>query len=321
MNILEFYPKLSDKKIPLSALEITPRVFHNWKEEKVIDYYEEIESNDIGVTGKTKKRKWVLLNAFDAIWLLIVKDLRKLKVDLNTIIKLKEYIYSTNPVKDFISSFNNEEFISFMETSTKSKENIQYDYSLIDIEAVLKFYDEHLKEIEKYTSNIATLFFTVLILEERPSIIISKQEDEVYFNILNKEGHIRQFGENDLFNILMTRLSNEYFINVPVIEPFIKLFKDKKLEQYCNHYQLFSENEKLILDIFREDNFKEINIFKDNNENLTITTTKSIEVKNEQAVELRKILGLKQYEKAEIVYRNDKHLVINRTNKTKISPD
>jgi hypothetical protein len=39
------------------------------------------------------------------------------------------------------------------------------------------------------------------------------------------------------------------------------------------------------------------------------------DVKNEHAKEVRRILGLKQYEKIELVYRNDKHLVINNTRK------
>jgi antitoxin component of MazEF toxin-antitoxin module len=36
-------------------------------------------------------------------------------------------------------------------------------------------------------------------------------------------------------------------------------------------------------------------------------------LKNQHAKEVRKILGLKQYEKIELVYRNDKHLIINNT--------
>ena len=40
-----------------------------------------------------------------------------------------------------------------------------------------------------------------------------------------------------------------------------------------------------------------------------------VAAKNEHAKEVRRILGLKQYEKMELVYRNDKHLIINNTRK------
>ena len=320
MNILEFYPKLSDKKIPLSALEITPRVFHNWKEEKVIDYYEEIESNDIGVTGKTKKRKWVLLNAFDAIWLLIVKDLRKLNLDLNTIVKLKEYLYRPYPMEKLLETYTDEQIQQLFATAFKNKTTSPIDFTTITkADYIAAFKNEELN-LNFYMKNITQLFVSVLLLEDHPSIILYKEDDEINFFILNRVAQLKLNDRADFLEFIMP-LFSYYAMNIPVIEAFTKLFKDVKLEQYCNHYGLFSENEKLILDIFREDNFKEITIFKDNNENLTITTTQSIEVKNELAIELRKILGLKQYEKAEIVYRNDKHLVINKTKKTKNSPD
>ena len=39
------------------------------------------------------------------------------------------------------------------------------------------------------------------------------------------------------------------------------------------------------------------------------------DVKNEHAKEVRRILGLTQYEKIEVVYRNDKHLIVTNTRK------
>ena len=84
---------------------------------------------------------------------------------------------------------------------------------------------------------------------------------------------------------------------------------------------MFTKEEQQILEIFRKDDFKEIIIYKEKENNYIITTTNSIELKGEQANELRKILGLKQYQKAEIIYRNDKHIVVNNIKKEKISPD
>jgi hypothetical protein len=121
--------------------------------------------------------------------------------------------------------------------------------------------------------------------------------------ILNKEGHIKLFGENDFYNMIMHQFSNHYFTNIPVIDSFVKLFENENLEKYNREYKLFSKEEEQILEIFRNDDFKEITIYRENENNYTITTTHSKELKGEQTNELRRILGLKQYQKAEIVNR------------------
>ena len=45
-------------------------------------------------TEKSEKRKWVYLDVFEALWLLIIVELRKFNLDLKTIKKLKEFIKS-----------------------------------------------------------------------------------------------------------------------------------------------------------------------------------------------------------------------------------
>jgi hypothetical protein len=76
---------------------------------------------------------------------------------------------------------------------------------------------------------------------------------------------------------------------------------------------LFDANEKKIIDALKDDLCKEIKITKHQSGDLTMNLTFEENVKNEHAKEVRKILGLKQYEKIELVYRNDKHLIINNT--------
>ena len=46
ISILEYYPLLTEKKIPLKPLDIHPRVYFNWKQEgllneKILDTNEE----------------------------------------------------------------------------------------------------------------------------------------------------------------------------------------------------------------------------------------------------------------------------------------
>jgi|GEM_PF-1404313 len=321
MNLFEFFPNLIEKKIPLSKLNISPRVFHKWKKEGVIDYDDSVSMDDIGIKGEQKKRKWVILNAFDAIWLLMVKDLRGLNVDIKTLIELKKFLKKGQ--FDYVGT-ENVDFDFFLEIGQnilpkEIKDLI--DGKLLTKEQVFKMLETQSKEINYFSSNLGLLFFGILILNERPSIVLLKSEEGLNFMILNKEGHIKLFGENDFYNMIMHQFSNYYFTNIPVIDSFIKLFENENLEKYSREYKLFSKEEEQILEIFRNDDFKEITIYRENENNYTITTTQSKELKGEQANELRKILGLKQYQKAEIIYRNDKHLIVNNIKKEKISPD
>lgn len=318
MNLFEFFPNLIEKKIPLSKLNISPRVFHKWKKEGVIDYDDSVSMDDIGIKGEQKKRKWVVLNAFEAIWLLMVKDLRSLNVDIKTIIELKKYLSRS------LSTIEYADFNYMVETGeitlTQEIKDL-IDQNLLTKEQVFQMLESQSKEVNYFSSNLGVLFFSILILNERPSIVLLKSEEGLNFMILNKEGHIKLFGENDFYNMIMHQFSNYYFTNIPVIDSFIKLFKNENLEKYSREYKLFSKEEEQILEIFRNDDFKEITIYRENENNYTITTTHSKELKGEQANELRKILGLKQYQKAEIIYRNDKHLIVNNIKKEKISPD
>ncbi len=303
MNLFEFFPNLIEKKIPLSKLNISPRVFHKWKKEGVIDYDDSVNEDDIGVKGEQKKRKWVILNAFEAIWLLMVKDLRSLNVDIKTIIELKKFL-KKGQFDDV--GIENVDFDFMVETGQiilpkEIKDLI--DGNLLTKEQVFKMLETQSKEINYFTSNFGFLFFGILILNERPSIVILKSEEGLNFMILNKEGHIKLFGENDFYNMIMHQFSNHYFTNIPVIDSFVKLFENENLEKYNREYKLFSKEEEQILEIFRNDDFKEITIYRENENNYTITTTHSKELKGEQTNELRRILGLKQYQKAEIVNR------------------
>lgn len=92
----------------------------------------------------------------------------------------------------------------------------------------------------------------------------------------------------------------------------IKFFK------YCKEFELFNSKEQKLLDIVKSGDYKEINITKNSKGILTIKRTYEEEVRDTKAIELKRLLGLNQYEKAEVIFRNDKHLVINNTVTQKI---
>ena len=60
MNILEIYPKISNKYIPLSLLDVSTRNYIHWKKENLLFRYADKPTNTI------EKRERILLNVFDA---------------------------------------------------------------------------------------------------------------------------------------------------------------------------------------------------------------------------------------------------------------
>lgn len=88
MNIYDFYPKIFEKKIPINLLDISSRNYLNWKKENLLNIPKENKSDSI------EKREKVVLNVFDALWLLIIKELREFNVDFLTIRAVKDILYS-----------------------------------------------------------------------------------------------------------------------------------------------------------------------------------------------------------------------------------
>jgi hypothetical protein len=99
---------------------------------------------------------------------------------------------------------------------------------------------------------------------------------------------------------------------VPLIA---KMFENSNFDKYTLQFDLFNQNEKKIIDALNDDLCKEIKVSKHLSGDITLNLTFEADVKNEHAKEVRRILGLKQYDKMELVYRNDKHLIINNTRK------
>lgn len=320
MNLFEVLPNLIERKITLSDLGISARVFSSWKDEGIIDYVSPLViKEEINSKGEIKKRKWVYLNMFEAIWLLIVKDLRKFNLDLKTIIELKNFLNKSSVfTQENLEGISEEQLKNVVEQIVDEQFDGSFDMSLVTLENIKLLSESDDPIIKFYTSQIGTLIYYILISKQLPSILIYKNEEITSFGILNQKIFIHEMGLDNFFDFTMKAFSSDYFINVPVINVFNHLFEEENLEKYLNYYQLFSESEKEILHALRKDDFKEIIIYRESAEKYIITTTHSVELKNQQASELRKILGLKQYEKAEIIYRNDKHLVVHNTTKTTI---
>jgi hypothetical protein len=307
MNIYDFYPKIFEKKIPLNLLDIPSRNYLHWKKENLLNTPKEKKSDSI------EKREKVLLNVFDALWLSIIKELREFNVDFPTIRAVKDILYSNILLdQDKIDSTSKDEFINTILKYIPDEYQEMIKPLLLDgsfLTLIDKMIDK--KNIILF-QNIGGILSDVLIREISVSLIIKKNNGSVEVEFLKND-------TTNSYTIVAKTISNsiikDTFINVPMVPLIGNMFENSGFDKYNFQFDLFNQNEKKIIDALNDDLCKEIKVTKHQSGDITLNLTFEEDVKNEHAKEVRRILGLKQYEKIELVYRNDKHLVINNTRK------
>lgn len=309
MELKDFYPIISEKKIPLSAINISPRIYSLWKDVGII-YSEKSKEKQESSDAKLK-RKWVYLNVFDAIWLLIVKDLRKLNLDFETIKELMTFLFELPDYGTLFKEMSEEEFLYNLKNKFP-KEMIESLGENFNKQSFIDNLPNTIQDEQKpFLTNLNVLLFGVLIQKSAPSILINLDSEKSAFDFALIMSNIRneKFSEQ-LFEFYSESFSTKTFINLPITPLVSQLFENEKLEIHCSNYGLFSPEESKLLKAIRNDECREIKIIKHPSGDITINTTNEKNIRNESANELRKILGLKQYDRVEISYRNDKHLVI-----------
>jgi hypothetical protein len=324
MELFEVFPKLAEHRVPISNLDIDSRVFFHWKEKGVIDYkpyVEEVEKTD-DPNGK-KIKKWVHLNAFDMLWLLIVKELRKFNMDLETIKELKEYlnqsIYKIG--EDSFNQISEEEIQRNIKTLMPASMQDEVMKNLLEGVTAKKL-DDFLEligdVIQPYFTLLGTAFLSVLLNETNPILMIKNRINSNKMEFELRITEMSLIDENKFITEMINDISQNVVLNIPIRPFFEFIFTDDALFKYCKEFELFNSKEQKILEILKSGDYKEINITKDSKGILTIKRTYEEEVRDNKAKELRRLLGLNQYEKAEVIFRNDKHLVINNTVTQKI---
>jgi hypothetical protein len=323
MNLFEIFPKLAEHRVPISALDIEARVFFHWKEKGVIDYAPYIDA-PISETNTKKVRKWAHLNAFDMLWLLMVKELRKYNMDLETIIELKEYLNQSmfKIGKDSFKDFTEEEIRksakAFMPTLKQDK--IAQDFTAnITAEKLDDLVQQIGDVFQPFFTILGSAFLSVLIYDTNPILMIKNKINSNKLEFELRVIEIAMMNDKKAFvNQLLNDINQRIVLNIPIRPFFEFIFEEESMYKYTKAFELFNAKEQKILEIMASGDYKEINITKDSKGILTIKSKSTQEVKDKKAKEIRRLLGLNQYETAEVIFRNDKHLVINNTQTQKI---
>lgn len=329
MLLIKLLPKLIEHRVPVSVLNINRRVFFHWKQEGLIDYEPYIVETENKEDENSKPvKKWLHLNAFDMLWLLMVKELRSFNIDLKTIKQLKNYldkgIFEIG--EDFFSQIPEEEFQeqikankNFMLPMDESNEITERMFNEITPEKLDRLVSLLPNELQPFMNQFGSAFTSVIFYNINPILLIKKRigSDEINFEMKFPE-ILAEIDNVGFANDIVKTLNKEIVFSLPIRPFFEFIFTDDDYFKYCVDFELFDTKEKQLLEILKSDDYKEIIISKSNNGVLTIKSSFEKEVKDEKAKEIKKLLGLNQYEKAEVIFRNDKHLIINKTVTQKI---
>lgn len=313
-NSLEYiFPKLNQQTIKLSALGVSSRVFYNWKEKGVIDYEHNYTVDDL----KNKvNRKAILLNAFDALWILIVIEFRALNINLDSLIELKNFLFGPMEFHlgdETLESFNDESLKELIPEDVIKNFNIT-------AEDFLKQIKSYKPNSNIYYSNISSLINSIIMYGHNPSLMIHKLpfENQLNFYIFNPHAELYYYKTiNQNFNEAFLNNFNQFsIISIPILPLISRFFVVEALMPYTIALGLYTENELKLLSILKNKAFDKITVYNDRGKkDVSFEVSLSENVSGEKAKQLRKIIGLKAYEKIETIYRNEKTIFINKTTK------
>ncbi len=318
LNLLNQYPNLSEAKVSLSDLGVAHRTFFNWKEKGIIDYDHKFTPDDI---VNNVKRKKVELNAFEALWVLIIKELRLFNIGLNTIAGLKSYLFS-NLDLDFLKDMSIEAFDQSNESNFSKDINTYLKAHNFTPQSLHNLIENIPDSNKNYLTPIGFMMSSIVVSGQSPSVFIHKKpvDKQLSFDIYNPtlESIYYKDTNEDYRTELINRLTENTIVNIPVRPLFVQFFQNKSLLKYAKDFDLFTPGELKILRILNSKDFNKIIIHKNNDNQITIECNSSEEVLGHAAQELRKTLGLKEYQRTEVIFRNNKNLVLNNITKQKI---
>ena len=320
-NLVNIYPKLSQRLVTNKDLEIEPRVFHHWRESGVIDYDKNVEVDN--VLNKERRGK-VFFNAYEALWLLMVKDLRELNVDLKTIIQVKEFLFAdqvnnSELTPEFIKELSDNGVMDNILKSLPEEIRNEIANDEIKLSQFISMMQSMSKNIEDMKPNWITIFYTtVLLMNKTPLLQLVKKGTRIDINIIVIEDFYPHSTKLESMQEIVKNLTNNFYINIPIRKYFDRIFSDFKLDILVKKFELFSKIELEVLEKIQDGDFQEIKIYNNSEKDFLITVIKKTDLSNEKVKELKKILGLKEYDKLEMVFRNDKQVIVKNEIRNKL---
>ena len=285
------YSRIFERRVPLSLSQVNKRNFHYWKEEGLIDWTAEKEDD---------KRSWVRLNVYDFVWIKIVQYARDFGIPLETIRAFKNELFKV--IADEFET-NSDEFKRIINELNHD------DAKIAEIDAYIEIVKSERDDIIEAGQLHLISIFGSIISEciwkgSQLSIVFKKKKDAYTFDFV---GYSEVLKINLPYN---QELFNQPTLIIPLNVIINEFMGEPNNTSNLNYWGFLNAKENRVIDAIRNDDYQSIQIKRNGKEDFVIEATKDVDLKDEKAKEIQRILGLKEYEEINLVYRNAKHVFV-----------
>ena len=288
------YPRITERRATLNVTGVGTKAYLYWRSKGLVGEYTEVE--------KGVKREWVRLNLYDFVWVKMLQSMRTFGMSVETMKHIKLYL-EADMVKILsgqpIAGMEGEIVVATEHLSEEKKEVVK------NVSAYLTEVSSSLEPEEKHlTTLMGALISLVVLMNKKVSILITQTEESMMCSLA-----IPELLENTTEHLL-EQLSAPHF-NIPLNGYVEEFMGNPKNENNLFEWGFINPKEMKVLEALRNNDYKEILIKKVGVEKEIIIEAKlSKEINGAKARELRKILGLKEYEQVALKYRNDNTLYV-----------
>lgn len=287
-SIEDIYPKITERRANLAMVGVNARTYNHWR--------------NLGLVGepaiKGQAKQWVRLNIYDYVWLEIVKVVREFGMPLETIKRMRELL-ELNFIEELKGQL--EGFADFLKEQSDMSD-VRIEQEMAKFQYMFDNTGDVLPEEKHLLSILGSLIHKSLLTDEKTSIIIYKTERGF------------EFGSYTFSTISeFTKMYSNWFVlphlTIPLGGIIEKFMNEPKNQVNLEVWGFIDKNEKKVLETLRNADFNEIIIKKPgDSQEFSVEVISSGNITDLKAKEIRKILGLNQYQEITIKYRNDKTL-------------
>lgn len=255
-----------------------------------------------GLVPFIEKGKWVRISFAELIWLRILDDLRSVSFPIEKIQKAVDYF--------FMDAYDDDLPRRILDYNKHELEKIKLARPLLPNEQSAMSYLEHMEQYPAlmYAAKLDVNYLSQLVVRslsegKEASILIFKDGQ-----VVEKFGSEYQTHRSTMPDLAMLHLElsiSHYLKEFILSEELSDLFLSKVLSQ---------QEEKVIKEM-RNRKVKQITIHMHDGEVKRIESKRAMVFTQEQLMQVKQVLGIKNYEKIEIDTINKKDFVVHKTNK------
>jgi len=292
-DLATFYPNITKPLVKVSDLGISARTYYYWSQ------------NDL--VKADEKGNWAKLNLIEVLWIKIIETLRDFGFPVKEIKTIKETLHTDLYGK--IAEYS-DEIIKMFENSIPDKNTLKIIKEFVGL---IKSKPETVTEKYKAISSVLGAIISEILLRNSQVTLLVYMEEGKY--MLAMDG----FRFQKISQHIIDKVKKQPHLSISINNQIEEFIANKKTQKFTDEFGLINAEEKEILNAIRDGKVREINIKKDQEENLTITTTAKGELTDDKVQMIKRILCMNEYDDVRIVLRNKKHIYLERKTKKKIT--